>query len=85
MSVWVDIAHAPKDRPVDLWVVERGKGRRVADCWWSQAFDAMGSPVEDGFNGWCSGEYRPSSFNPYPPRISGTPTHYMEIPEGPKA
>jgi len=84
MSAWVDIKFAPKDlTKVDLWVVTRGKGHRLTDCWWSQAFDGKGEPVEDNFNGWCQGEYRPSGFNPYPPLIEGTATHYMLPPEPP--
>lgn len=87
MSVWIRIEHAKRDGTrYDLWVVDRhGKGRRVADGWYSQAYDAATNlPVDDGFNGWCHGEWRPNSFNPYPPGVDGTPTHFMEIPPGPK-
>lgn len=72
-GVWVPIEHAPKDQVIDLWgsETERGGCRRWPDCWWSGTFQFQLEPA-----GWYC-------------RLGGAafriwPTHFMEIPEGPK-
>lgn len=72
-SPWRDIAGAPKDRTVDLWVEKEWRGPgRVADCLWVAPLDRI---VEcwcryEDHRGWVA--------------VSGRPTHYMLPPEGPK-
>ncbi len=85
MSVWIEIQFAPKDgTPVDLWVKQKGRGRRIADCYWSYTLDEKKKRLPDGpFDGWCCdvGRPGPSGFNPYPNLIEGRPTHYMDTTE----
>jgi len=79
MSLWIEIKHAPKDRPIDVWVVHSRGAERIPDVRWEKDFynhsghphwcvysdDAGWQAVIDFFGG------------------SAQPTHYMEIPKGP--
>jgi hypothetical protein len=84
---WLPIAEAPKDGTlVDLWVGGAKKGKRLTDCYWSRTYSRLpdGTEVDDPhWCGWSQGPDEASSWNPYPPLISGKPTHFMLPPKGP--
>lgn len=88
MSVWVSIAHAPKDRAVDLWgydcteaqsralMMPHPEPRRFADGFWgSPQYTRPSGLVMNHDESW----YRRDGDKHH--RI--WPTHYMEIPEPP--
>ncbi len=70
MSEWQPISTAPKDgEHVDLWA----HGQRRADCFWVQ------DDPDCGYWRQCYAEFPSGAFD-----LRYAPTHWMEIPEGPK-
>ncbi|HXE05215.1 MAG TPA: hypothetical protein VN579_04450 [Bryobacteraceae bacterium] len=75
MSVWTNIAHAPKDgTAVDLWMKKPGGGYRLPNCHYqvSEIWSREGWFVEPAAGG---GFWLNDSF--------GVATHFMPVPKGP--
>lgn len=72
MTMWIAIEHAPKDRPVDVWVPQLG---RLPDAVWRSS-DGIREPewcISDGYDQWIGTQ----------DGWGLEPSHYMLIPEGP--
>lgn len=82
MSVWISIEHAPKDRPVDLWLANGEIGIRVPNCKWGKYIDHANQSDANKKVGWCCYSELWDDWTVIETEAYKI-THYMLIPEGP--